>query len=95
MKKVSTKKKTTLAQQAQMNYLVNLSELCKKNHIFELKLPDGTQLTLHQLAFYQENNEIQSENNQKPDQSDNNQLEMGVSLGETLDEDLLYMSARS
>ena len=95
MKTVEKKKKTTSELCKQLENLEKLAAFCKNNHVFEVKLADGTCLTMHQLAFYTENNDISPVIGEKQDDSTNNQLDMGLSLSEDINEEILFMSARS
>jgi hypothetical protein len=74
-----------------MKLIGDLAKICTENHIDQLKLADGTCIVMNQLAFYKD---VLPETNQKPNQSGDFKLDTPLSLDETIDEELLFSSAR-
>lgn len=79
----------------QLKKLGELADLCKKHRIDQLKLADGTCLVMHSSAFYDENTELIDNLSKKANNSDYIPVAGLGSLDETIDEELLFASARA
>jgi hypothetical protein len=74
-----------------MKSIGSLIDLCTEKKVNLLVLPDGTQIHMNVSAFFPETEAVQP---LKPNQSTDFKIENHETLDDTMDEELLYQSAR-
>ena len=74
-----------------LNMLSDLIDLCEKKKVNQLVLPDGTCIIMNPLAFYAD---VLPQKLEKPIESTEFKLDNLPTLGEDMDEELLFASAR-